>query len=188
MKRTFAFFLLLICVLTFCACSSSSEDTLQVEDIRAVCQLATLKCFYNNVAILNKEADNIFQKDREMWIEYEGEAVIGVDMSKATITITGNTVNITLPKAQILSIAPVVPTLNEDSYIVSSDGWLFKNKITAEDQEAAINLGQEEMKEAILANNTLLTQAEERAKELIENYINQLGNATGKKYTIVWNR
>ena len=187
MKRIIAIILLAVVALSLCACGERNDEALREEDIRAVCELATLKCYYNNVAQIEKEADKFLQKDRKMWIEYEGEAVIGIDMSKVVIKINGETVNITMPSAEIQSIKPIAATLTEDSYISSSDGWLVKNEITTEDQEEAINKGQAEMEQALLENQGLFRKAEERAKELIENYIIKIGEATGKEYTIEWN-
>lgn len=186
MKRFLVAILLLSVILGLVACGQKDKDILREEDIRAVCELATLKCYYNNVAQIDKEADNIFQKDRKMWIEYEGEVVIGIDMTKVIIKISGDTVNITMPDAEIQSIKPLAKTLTEESYISSTDGWLIKNKITTEDQETAINKGQEEMEKAVLDNKSLFQKAEDRAKEFVENFIINLGKTIGKEYKIIW--
>ena len=185
MKKIVALILLAVLVLSLCACNQKQSAPLREEDIRAICELATLECFYNNVAKIEKEADNIFQKDRTMWIEYEGKATIGIDMSDVIIRISGNTVNITMPDVEILSTNY---TFKEDSYVASSDGWLWPNKISTEEQEAGVIKGQEAMKEAIKNNRSLFLKAEERAKELIENYITKLGEAAGQEYTINWNK
>lgn len=186
MKRIFSILLVLVMVLSLSACGKKSDAELKVEDIHAICELATIKCYYNNVAQIDKKKDNIFQKDRKMWIEYEGEAVLGIDMSKLEIKISEDSVDITMPKAEILSIQPKRETLNEKSYVASADGFLFKNKITTEDQETAITKGQTEMEKAINENSALFTQAENKAKELIENYITKLSEIIGKEYTINW--
>ena len=186
MKRFIVIGLCIALCCGLCACGRNKTQTLEQEDIRAICELATVKCYYNNVAKYEKEADNIFQKDREMWIEYEGEATIGIDMSKVIMKIKGNTVQITLPDAEILSIKPVTETLTEDSYVISSDGWLIKNKITAEEQQEAINKGQEKMEQAVTENQDLFQRAEGEAKELIKNYITQIGKLTGIEYQIDW--
>lgn len=54
-----------------------------------------------------------------------------------------------MPDADIQSIKPREETLTENSYISSADGWLVKNKITTEEQQAAISVGQVEMEQAI---------------------------------------
>lgn len=186
MKRIFSILLILVMALCLSSCSKKSDAELKVEDIHAICELATIKCYYNNVAQIDKKKDNIFQKDRKMWIEYEGEAVLGIDMSKLEIKINDDSVDITMPKAEILSIKPKKETLNEKSYVASADGFLFKNKITTEDQEAAITKGQTEMENAINRNSALFTKAENKAKELIENYITKLSEIINKDYTINW--
>ena len=186
MKRIISIILVLITVICVSSCGKKPEAELKVEDIHAICELATLKCYYNNVAQIEKKKDNIFQKDRKMWIEYEGEATLGIDISKLEIKINDDKVKITMPEAEILSIRPIKETLNEKSYIASADGFVFKNKITTEDQEEAVTKGQAEMEEAIKENSALFTKAENKAKELIENYITNLGDIIGKEYTISW--
>lgn len=186
MKRIISILLVLVTILCLSSCGKKSDAELKVEDIHAICELATIKCYYNNVAQIDKKKDNIFQKDRKMWIEYEGEAVLGIDMSKLEIKINDDSVDITMPKAEILSIQPKKETLNEKSYVASADGFLFKNKITTEDQEKAITKGQTEMENAINSNPALFTKAENKAKELIENYITKLSEIIDKDYTINW--
>ncbi len=186
MKRIFSILLVLAFVFCLSSCSKKANAKLEVEDIHAICELATIKCTYNNVAQIDKKKDNIFQKDRKMWIEYEGEVTIGIDMSKLEIKITGDTVNIKMPKAEILSIKPIYNTLNEKSYITSADGIIVKNKITTEEQEAGIIKGQSEMENAVKKNTALFTRAENKARELIENYITKLSDIIGKEYKTNW--
>ena len=186
MKKWIAACLLGVMLIGLCGCKKDEPPILQEEDIRAICELATVKSYYNNVAKVTKKADNIFEVDREMWIEYEGEAVIGVDMSKIKISISGQKVKIIMPAAELLDIKPLENTLNKDSYVVSKDkGWI-KNKITTEDQQEAVATGQEKMKKAVMENKGLFIQAEDKAKELIENYIKNFGEVTGVEYKIVW--
>lgn len=186
MKRVLSIFLVLITAFCLSSCGEKNTTELKVEDIHAICELATIKCYYNNVAKIVKKKDNILQKDREMWIEYEGEAILGINMDKVEIEILGDNINITMPKAEILSIKPNKKTLNKKSYVISEDGVIFKNKITTEDQEEAVKKGQKEMKKAINNNTSLFTQAENKAKELIENYITKLCEITESEYTINW--
>ena len=185
MRRVFSFILLIVVFVSLSACSKKETESLRVEDIRAICELATLECYYNNVAKIKKEADNIFQKDRTMWIEYEGKATIGINMSNVEIQIIGDTVRIKMPDAEILSTDY---TFKEDSYVASADGWLWPNKISTEEQQSGVVEGQEVMKQSINDNKGLFLKAEDRAKELIENYITKLGEAAGKEYTIEWTK
>lgn len=171
-------------------CSGSPKPAAEEPDImqiRSICNLATLECYYHNVAKSIKEAGSGIshwgEKDRKFWIEYTGSAKIGIDMSKVSMRIEGNNITISMPNAKLLSID--IEELTQDSYIISDDGW-NKNKITAEDQTAAINAAQAVMKKSVESNSALLLNAQNRAKNLIENYINKMGELSGVSYTIQW--
>lgn len=125
-------------------------------------------------------------RDRKFWIEYTGIANLGIDMSKVDMTMDGTNIKITIPNAKILSISIDKDSLNDDSFMTSQDGFINKNEITAEDQTEAIDKAQKKMEQTVKENSALLASAQERAKTLIENYINQLGDAAGEKYTIEW--
>jgi type III secretory pathway component EscV len=157
------------------------------EQVRAICELATLECYYHNVAKSTKTKGTGItgwgEKDRDFWIEYTGVAKVGIDMSKVKMeTDEDNHITIYLPEAKVMNVDVQGDTLN---YIASEDGW-NKNTITAEDETAAINQAQKEMEQTVKKNSSLLMNAQERAKKLIENYITQLGDAVGVTYDISW--
>ncbi len=192
MKKFVVCFLVVIITLFSVSCSKE-EKVIQEPDItqvRSICNLATLECYYHNVAKSEKTAgDGIsgwFEKDRTFWVEYTGTAKIGVDMSKVKMEIDGTNVTIVMPEAELLSIGIDESSLSESSFVFSEDSWFNSNKITANDQTAAINAAQENMEEAVKNNSALLQTAQNRAKELIENYINQLGKVSGVEYVIKW--
>ena len=181
---------MLTVVLTGCG----KQETVQmpepkIEQVRSICNLATVQCYYHNVAKSEKKAEkgltHLGEKDRKFWIEYTGIANLGIDVAEVQMNVDGTEVEVTLPEAKLLNISIDRKTLNEDSYISSADG-LNKNEITAEDQTAAINQAQQEMQKTVAANTTLLLNAQNRAKKLIENYIGQLGEAAGVEYHITW--
>ena len=167
-----------------------SMNVPEITQIRSICELATLECYYHNVAKAVKEkGDGLVhwgEKDRTFWIEYKGTVKIGIDMSGVMMTVENGVYVITIPKAEILSINIDPESLNEDSYIFSQDSW-NPNYITADDQTKAIEAAQNNMKESVLNNSALLINAQDRAKKLIENYINQLEAASGTNFTIKWN-
>ena len=187
MKRIFALFVLILIINgTFTGCSSkASVKEPDISQIRSICNLATLECYYHNVAKSHKESDSWMKKDRDFWIEYTGTAKIGIDMSKVSIEVNDDTVTVTLPPAKLLSTNILEKDLNENSYIHSADG-LIKNKITADDQTAAINAAQNEMKKSVENNSSLLLNAQSRAQKLIENYIKKMGSFSGIDYKIKW--
>jgi len=193
MKKTT---LIILCVLLSCGtfgCAPENRNSVKKEpditQIRSICNLATLECYYHNVAKSTKTAgsgiSHVGEVDRKFWIEYTGIAKIGIDMSKVDMQIEGDTVTVFLPNAKLLSIDIEEDDLNEGSYIASADS-INSNKITAEDQTKAINNAQSTMAESVKNNPQLLLNAQSRAQDLIENYINQLGELSNTEYNIKW--
>ena len=192
--RKIAIILLLVLALSmFSGCSQKVENTSKEPDImqiRSICNLATLECYYHNVAVSEKEAgsgiSHIGEVDRKFWVEYTGIAKVGIDMSKVDMKIEGDKVTVFIPEAKLLSTSIFDKELNEKSYIFSGDSWFNKNKITADDQTAAINNAQSKMEETVMNNSSLLLSAQTRAQKLIENYIVQLGQLSNIEYKIEW--
>lgn len=162
-------------------------ETPDISQIRAICELATLECYYHNVAISTKEKGtglmHIGEKDRQFWIEYSGTARLGINMSRVDMKTEGTKIEITIPKAELLALTDCV--FEEENYISEEDGF-NKNPITADNQTEAVAVAQEEVRLKFANDQDLLAQAQERARKLIENYINQLGELTGTDYQIQW--
>jgi len=184
----------LITIMMFVTACGKKEDNQQgvpqVEKIRDICELATVECYYHNVAKSEKEAgsgiSHIGEVDRKFWIEYSGTAKIGIDMSLVDLSIKGDIIYVTMPDAKVLSMNPDKDALNEDSYISTQDSWFNHNKISADDQTAAISEAELKMKYSLESNKTLMNDAKERAEELIKNYINEVSSISDMKYTIIF--
>ena len=157
--------------------------------IRSICDLATLECYYHNVAKSEKPAGtgiwHFGEKDRQFWIEYTGTVKLGIDMSKVQMKVNGTDVTVTIPEAEVQQVNVDDDSYNSDSYIFSEDG-INKNEITAEDATGAVENARNEMIKTAEENTALLVNAQERAKKMIENYIMQLGETTGTEYQITW--
>ena len=194
MKKAILILLFIITIGLFSACSTEpvkpERKEPEIAQIRSICNLATLECYYHNVAKSTKKAQSGFfgigEEDRKFWIEYTGTAKIGIDMTKVDMTIDADKVTVTLPKAELLSVNVDPKELNENSYIASEDAFFNSNKITATDQTNAIKNAQAEMENSVKSNSTLLLNAQNRAKDLIENYIVQLGKLSNVEYKIEW--
>lgn len=193
MKRIIA--VISMCVMMMCslsACGLKQKDTsvekvINITQMKAICELATLECYYHNVAKVSKEKDVLWWDTKaELWIEYSGIVKVGVDISDLDLEVDGDVVNITMPKAAVLSCEVDETKLNKDSYIMIREG-LGAEKITADDQTLAFQTAQDSMREAAEADEELISQAQQRAEDLLESYINNVGEILGKKYTINWN-
>lgn len=171
------------------SCSKNTVDKVpDIEQVKSICELATLECYYNNVAKMTVEAGKGIthwgEKDRELWIEYEGFAKVGVELSKVSIKIDENKVKIFMPKSKVLETG--VFEINSDSYYISEDGWFNKNKIDTEKQQEAVEKAQSKMEKSIKNNSVLFEQADKKAKSLIENYIKEIGKISNIEYEIEW--
>ena len=166
------------------------SDNQQIEEpdlsqIRSICKLATLECYYHNVAKSVKEAGNglthLGEKDRKFWTEYNGVIKIGVDMSKGTINVEGTDVTVYMPEAEIISMK--LDSESIGSAIMDADG-LNGNDISGDDVTGAVNDAQNQIREKIENDSSLLVGAQDRAEKLIENYIDKLGEVSGVEFKV----
>lgn len=214
MKRMNLFLSLLICLLFFslsgcggnqpadiqaymdiqeaAATGEEAKDEIsipQIGRVKSICELATLECRYHNVAKATKEAgEGVLhwgEKERTFWIAYTGIAEIRFQTRDIRMKQEGTNITVQLPKPYVLCRVDS-DSWTKDSYVLSEDQWIQKNPITADDQTQAIQAAQAAIEEKIRNHSSLLNTAELQAKELIENYIIQIGEAAGITYTITF--
>ena len=158
--------------LTGCAEKKKEAD---FSGINSVCELATLKCYYHNVAKAETKASGLLKwlgtGYKKIWTEYSGIVELGIDVNKVSISSPGadGVVRITIPDAEILNV-----DLDEDS---------MGMPLT---ETAALAKAQDDMEETAKQNSALLAQAKERAKNLIQGYVENVGEQIGEEYTIEW--
>lgn len=189
MKKKLCVLLALICLLAIPGCGTNhkveKEVLPELSQMQAICELATMKCYYHNVAkYYEEDASGIlwWEKDRNFWVEYAGIVTVGIDTSKVKLKVTGNKVTITMPKARVLDCKVDEATLTADSFIVASDSADVK----AEHQTAALAEAQANMEQAASLDNELLANAEQRAQKLLSDYVKNIGDSFGKEYVIEW--
>ena len=134
--KRLAVFCLVVCML-FSACGKKEEapkEDLSLTQMKSICELATLKCYYHNVAKITKEKDVLWwDTTAELWIEYSGIVKLGVDITNLDMQVDGSQVTITMPKAKVLSCQVDQTSLDKDSYYTNREG-LGAEKINADDQ------------------------------------------------------
>ena len=190
MKKLTAVFLSLVLTVICTACSNT--DTLeeinmepQVSQMKSICELAVMECYYHNVAKYTEENVEGFlwwTKDKHFWIEYSGIVRFGIDVSLVNIEINDSEITITLPEAEVQSCKVDSSSLTKDSYIVDKNSAA----INAEDETLAFKEAQTKLEETASNDTALLAEAQQRAQSLLEDYIINIGNAIGKQYTIRW--
>ena len=158
MKKLKKFVVLCLAVIMlFTACGKKGEEVtkeLSITQMQTICELATLKCYYHNVAKLTKEKEVLWwDTSAELWIEYSGIVKLGVDIANLDMQVDGDQVTITMPKAEVLSCQVDQMSLNEDSYYTTREG-LGAEKINADDQTEAIKTAQENMLENVQSDES----------------------------------
>lgn len=185
MKKIIAIILVLTTLLSFTACNNEPVPEPQVSQMRAICELATMECYYHNVAKYHES--NVptflwFTGEKEFWIEYAGTVTIGIDAALVTIEIKDKDVYVTIPPARVQGSSVDVTTLTKNSFIVA-DGSV---EIKGEDQTKAFESAQYDMEHAAAQDTTLLANAQDRAKALLKSYIDNIGSVLGLEYTVHW--
>lgn len=190
MKRKKIVCLLVISMLCIGGCGDKNQKKEEEADfsvISSVCELATLKCYYHNVAKSETEASGLFKwlgkGYKKIWTEYSGIVELGIDVSKVSVEkpTADGVVKVTIPDAEILSV-----DLDEDSMSEPLTDTGFMTEITKEEETEALAEAQNHMEETANENGNLLNQAKERAKSLIEGYVKNVGEQIGKEYTVEW--
>lgn len=173
-----------VCSLTGCTEKKKEAD---FSGIAAVCELATLKCYYHNVAKAETEASGLFKwlgtGYKKIWTEYSGVVELGIDVNRVSVSRPDSrgVVKIAIPDAEILNV-----DLDEASMREPLTDTGFLTKITKEEETAALAEAQKNMEETARSNGALLIQAKERAKNVIEGYVKNVGEQLGEEYTVEW--
>ena len=191
MKRIIAILLMIASLLALCACGDASvppaTEEPQITQMRTICELATMDCYYHNVAkYYEKDAEKgilgLGKKDKKFWVEYSGEVTIGLDATLVALQVSGDQVTITIPPAKVLGAKVYSDSLTTDSYIIDKDSA----DITAEDQTRVFENAQADMLAQSSNDHLLLFNAQQRAQMLLEDYVTNIGNAIGVTYQINW--
>ncbi|MDE5765279.1 MAG: DUF4230 domain-containing protein [Ruminococcus sp.] len=168
-------------------CEKTEKQILDIQpqeaQMKAICELATLDCYYHNIAKhFEKDAEGAlwWKKDRNFWIEYSGVVTIGIETSKIKIEVDDTNVKITLPPATVMGFkvdndAPTNVVIDKESA-----------KVEAEHLTGTYKEAQEKMQKTAREDKVLLENARQRAKSLLEDYVNNIGNCVGKEYNIQW--
>lgn len=185
-KFTCVILITLLSINCLFGCGSQKQKP-DFSSIKSVCELSTLKCYYHNVATYEKNAHGLLKVFgsgyKKIWIEYSGIVNLGIDINKVDISEpdTNNVITIKIPDAEVQSTSLDKSTLSEPL----TDKGVF-TKITTEEKTEALSSAQQSMKETAQKDTSLLAQAKEHAKLILQGYINNLGEEFNEEYTIKW--
>ena len=174
-------------VLCLTGCGKETQNA-DFSGVTSGCELATLKCYYHNVAKAETEASGIFAKwlktgYKKIWTEYSGIIEYGIDISQVTVSEPdkNGVVTVTMPDAQVLNV-----DVDEDSLGTPLTDTGFLTSVTTEEKTTTLAGAQEAMEQQAKENTEMLSQAKARAKTLIEEYIKNVGESIGEEYTVEW--
>lgn len=186
MKKVLASFLAIGMMFMGTSCQKNAMVDVEpsVTQMRSICELAVMECYYHNVAKFQQSVDGFLflNGEKHFWIEYSSMVKFGIDASLVNVKADGTNLTITIPEAYMMGSSINIESLDEDSYVVAKDS----DNITAEDEVTAFAEAKKQLEEQASQDKTLLMQAQQRAQTLLENYVTNLGNIVGKQYTIDW--
>ena len=192
MKKIVVLFLAIAMMFSCVACGSQAKEEPidmepKVSQMKAICELAVMECYYHNVAKYFEEDAvkgflGIGNKDKHFWIEYSGVVKLGIDVSLVSVEVADTQITITIPEAKVLGCKVDSASLSDNSFIVDKDSA----DIEAADEIKAFDEAQSKLEETASADKALLASAQQRAQALLEEYITNIGNAVGKQYSIKW--
>ncbi len=160
----------------------------QQEQIQYVCQLATIECYYHNVARSTKTAgtgvSHLGEEDTEFWFEYSAQATLGIDASSVYMIFNGNHITVYMPHAAIIGNITVDPESVTDPVYPPHRWYQNDVVITASDVTRAMDRANDDIAEEIINDPMLLSSAERRAQELIQSYIDQIVQYSGSNYEV----
>lgn len=166
---TFAF-------LVSCQKNVNVESTFDVNSLRALSDLAVIECKFNNVAKINQPKGigilHFGEADRKIFMEYEGQVRIGVDIGEVIEKYDQNSRTITIPKAKIISVSDNPYTYKN---YISKDGFINKNTINDDEFKAAISESMLKMQSTVRDNNLLMKRAQVLAESQIKHFISTFG-------------
>ncbi len=178
---------------------SSRVDLAEYSTVNTICELATLKSFYHNVAMYEKEPDgsDLFVNNvllwpfgnyaqvgyKQFWLEYSGIVETGIDASQ--IQINGpdakGVVEVYVPDAKVLSVYADENSLTEP---LSENGWF--TTISGKEKTEAFSTAQAAMRQEAENDQALLRRAQENAKQLLKQYIVNTGKEMGLNLSVKW--
>lgn len=150
-------------------------------DIEAISELTTIECRYHNVAVYDREKGWFGSGDQYVWMEYDVIVEVGIDTDKMKIKESEKGIyRIYLPPAEIFSAIDDMSTISKPVCDIGA----FAD-FTLEQESQIIVEGTEKLKNDEMTKG-VLDQAYKSAKDIIEQYVTNIGNLIGEEYKVVW--
>jgi len=165
--------ILLTGLMLFFSCRQKEKAVDTVLQLKELSELATVE--YSITKIIKASDDQTWYKigDRKILMSCQASVKSGIDLSKLTaedITINGDDISLTLPKATILSLNILPENIRTEFQEVG----LFRSDFTAAERNQLMSQGETQIRNSIEATGILQT-AESNASLFIGQFLRQLG-------------
>lgn len=151
-------------------------------NIETISELTTINCRYHNVAVYDKEGKALGVGEQYVWFEYDVIVEAGIDVDKVRIEepTSNGVVKIYLPPARIFGARVDKSTISKPV----CDLGPF-TKLTANDELNIVYEGIEKLKDDVKTQE-IINIAYNSAKDVVEQYVVNIGKSVGEKYTVDW--
>ncbi len=218
MKDKWIALLALILVLSVCSCSrtdkgsrvdddsngrtgskvenetdGSEENDVEIiypeeSQIQYICNLATMECYYHNVArgtvAAGTGVPHWGEEDTVFWVEYDATVTLGIDASRISMDMRDGIIYIYMPPVTILGGVDIDPDSISDPVYPPHRAFTNDVDISSEDVYAAMSNAEEIISNQIMGDPVLLNSAHEQAVNIIQGYIDQLEELSGVHYEV----
>ncbi|MFQ9158425.1 MAG: DUF4230 domain-containing protein [Blautia sp.] len=145
LKRKILFLILMVVIVIISIKWKAKKETDTIElsqaTIEKICELATLRCYYHDVAEYEKQPDGLFKYGlfqygyKKMWMEYDGIVSVGIDIDQVQMEgpDENNLIRIYVPDAQIFDVDADVDSMGDP---ITETGVL--TEITTEEKSKGI--------------------------------------------------
>ncbi|MBR3755381.1 MAG: DUF4230 domain-containing protein [Clostridia bacterium] len=150
--------------------------------IEMISELTTINCRYHNVAVYDKEGKVLGVGEQYVWFEYDVIVEAGIDVNEVRIEepTSKGVVKIFLPPAKILSAKADKSTISKPVYKLGAF-----TKFTTDDELRIVYEGVEKLRDDVKTQE-IINIAYNSAKDLIEQYVVNVGKSVGENYTVDW--
>ncbi len=177
MKKVLVQVICMLCLLS--SCTGKNNSKVDIKSLGFARELAVVEYRFNNVAIISQSKGegltHLLEKDRAMFIEYEGTIKLGIDTTE--LIQDGGVIKI--PKAKVLAVLDDPDTYQ---YVASKDSFFNKNKIEDKTIKDAIRQANDEQKAYMVGNEDEMNKAQELAEMYIREFVDSVDKDNGFKY------
>lgn len=180
--------LALVLALVLCACQSdTTAATPDFSNIDYVANLATMDCYYHVVSKNDTAGNGMLWGlgdigKKRMWFEFDATVELGVDATQIDVSgpDANGLVTVYLPPIEVIG-EPDIDTSSMTTPITDT-GWF--TEITQQEKTQYLNAAMDYLLEEVDADATLKGQAKDRVKDILEQWIVNLGDSMGQTYTV----